>query len=71
MVLVCTLFEEDAMNPQQGAAPIVLHYSEVVYWKPLLKGVQTCTMTIYTEAKINRKITRHGIRMHIPRAINT
>ena len=32
---------------------------------------QTRTMAIYTEAKINRKMTRNSLRIHIPRANNT
>ncbi len=36
-----------------------------------MKRVQTCTMTIYTEAKINRKMTRNSLKTHLPRANNT
>jgi hypothetical protein len=28
-------------------------------------------MTLYTEAKINHKMVRNGLRMHLPRANNT
>ena len=34
------------------------------------EGVQTHTMTILTEAKINRKMYRNGLSMHLPRAAN-
>ena len=36
-----------------------------------MKTVQTRTMTIYTEAEINRKMARNGLRMHLPSANNT
>ena len=36
-----------------------------------MKRVLTRTMTIYAEAKIDRKINRNGLRMHLPRANNT
>ena len=38
---------------------------------PILKRVQTRTMTICTEAKINIKMSRNGFRMHLPKANNT
>ena len=38
---------------------------------PRMKRVQTHTMAIYTEAKLNRKMARNGARMHLPRANNT
>ena len=37
----------------------------------LFKRVQTRTMTICTEAKINRTMARNGLRMHFPRTNNT
>jgi hypothetical protein len=36
-----------------------------------VKRVQTRTMTIYTEAKINRSMFRNCSRMHRPKANNT
>ena len=36
-----------------------------------LKRVQTDTMTICAEAKINIRMSRNGIRMHLPKANNT
>jgi hypothetical protein len=35
-----------------------------------MKRVQTRTMAICTEAKINWKMARNGFRMHLPRATN-
>ncbi len=47
----------------------------LVTWRSVarlgVKGVQTRTMTIYTEAKISSKMARNGLRMHLPRAYNT
>ena len=37
----------------------------------VVKRVQRRTMTICTEAKINREMARNGLRMHLPRANNT
>ena len=36
-----------------------------------MKRVQTRTMTICTEGKINREMARNGLRMHLPRSNNT
>jgi hypothetical protein len=30
--------------------------------------VQTRTMTIYTEARVNRKMGQNGVKMHLPKA---
>ena len=37
----------------------------------LVKRVKTRTTTIYTETKINIKMPRNGLRMHLPRAKTT
>ncbi len=36
-----------------------------------MKGVQTHTMTIHTDAKVNRKTPRNDLIMHLPRVNNT
>ncbi len=36
-----------------------------------MERVQTRTTTIYTETKINIKMPRNGLRMHLPRAKTT
>ena len=36
-----------------------------------MRRLQTCTMTVYTEAKTNRKMTRDSFKMHLPWANTT
>jgi hypothetical protein len=55
----------------QGSTAQVLQAWPQAIRLGILKRVQTRTMTIYTEAKINRNMYRNGRRMHFPRAEDT